>query len=82
MFELIDKKSGIAATLISFSVNIRITGLLSETICDLEFKNETENDIEDGELQFPLPQNGTVCGYSVDVNGKMVKKIKKVFVQK
>lgn len=52
-------------------IQVRVTGLFAETTQIMHFFNPNARDLE-GNLTFPLPDNGVVCGYGLDVNGVMV----------
>jgi tetratricopeptide (TPR) repeat protein len=49
----------------------RIVGPLAETQMTITFSNP-ENAEQEGELYFPLPDGATVCGYGLDIEGKLV----------
>lgn len=55
----------------SLDVSVSVVGFLAETTVIMKFNNDGDEDIE-GELVFPLEEGGTVCGYAVDINGKLV----------
>ena len=40
----------------------------------LTFQNDADRVLE-GELVFPLPENATVSGYALDVNGQLVEAV-------
>ncbi|MCP4041999.1 MAG: hypothetical protein GY731_08595, partial [Gammaproteobacteria bacterium] len=48
-----------------------VTGLHAETTQTMRFYNPNRRDLE-GNLTFPLPDGAVVCGYALDVDGKMV----------
>jgi len=50
---------------------VRILGDLAETKMTLVFANPEDRDRE-GELIFPLPAGASVCGYALDIQGKMI----------
>lgn len=39
---------------------------------EMIFKNDGDQE-EEGELEFPLADGATICGYAVDINGAMVE---------
>jgi hypothetical protein len=52
-------------------VEARLLSPLAETKMTMTFANDQRRQLE-GDLYFPLPEGATVCGYALDVNGKMV----------
>jgi hypothetical protein len=52
-------------------VDVRLLGTLAETTMTMVFANPEARQRE-GDLYFPLPQGAVVCGYAMDVLGKMV----------
>ena len=46
-------------------------GLVRRVETTLTFTNPNQRPFE-GELEFPLPEGATVCGYALEVNGEMV----------
>jgi hypothetical protein len=44
---------------------------LETTLC-MKFANNSKEELE-CELIFPLPEGSTICGYSIDIQGKMVE---------
>src|SRR5690349_1726961 len=73
-FALIEKGTGKPLKLVRLSCIISIYGFIAETKILMVFENESNKDAE-GELVFPLQENETVCGYSVDINGKLVEAV-------
>ena len=61
------KPLGLAAV----GVRVVIVGSIAETTMTLTFRNDTPRVLE-GELSFPLPENATVSGYGLDINGSLV----------
>jgi tetratricopeptide (TPR) repeat protein len=57
--------------LTSADVRLEIAGPLSQVTMTLTFHNDAGRVLE-GELLFPLPENATVSGYGLDVNGTIV----------
>ncbi|MCX5682752.1 MAG: VIT domain-containing protein, partial [Planctomycetota bacterium] len=57
--------------LASVQVEARILGPISETKITLIFANPRQRDLE-GDLYFPLPEGAAICGYALDLDGKMV----------
>lgn len=57
--------------LTKLSVGVKIAGLIAETKMTMTFYNPNNRELE-GELVFPLPRGATICGYALDINGKMV----------
>ena len=57
--------------LVELSVSIVGAGKLVEATFEMVWFNDGADDVE-GELQFPLEQGATVCGYAVDIDGAMV----------
>src|SRR5947208_2590439 len=52
-------------------IRVVITAGIAETTMTLRFANDTPRLLE-GELVFPLPENATVSGFGLDVNGTLV----------
>jgi hypothetical protein len=55
----------------NLAVRARVSGLFAETTQTLTFYNPNGRDLE-GSLSFPLPDGAVVCGYALDVDGRMV----------
>lgn len=62
-----DEKS---VSLQSMDVQVEIFGNLSKTTTTLVFSNSSNRNLE-GNLVFPLPENTTISGYAIDINGKL-----------
>jgi hypothetical protein len=60
-----------ALRLARVEVEARILGSLSETKMTLTFANPSGRELE-GDLYFPLPEGAAVCGYALDIEGKMI----------
>ncbi|WP_413531800.1 VIT domain-containing protein [Empedobacter brevis] len=54
----------------SMDVQVEIFGNLSKTTTTLVFTNSSSRNLE-GNLVFPLPENTTISGYAIDINGKL-----------
>ncbi len=54
----------------SLNYDVKITGNISTTVATMVFKNNS-NRILEGRLTFPLPENVSVSGYALDINGKL-----------
>ena len=54
----------------SYAVDARVNGLFATVSTTLSFRNPNGRVLE-GELEFPLPEGASVCGYALDVNGHM-----------
>ncbi len=52
-------------------IQVKVTGLFAETTQIMQFYNPNKRVLE-GNLIFPLPDTGVVCGYGLDVNGTLV----------
>lgn len=59
-----------SVTLKSMDVQVEIFGNLAKTTTTLVFSNSSSRNLE-GNLVFPLPENTTVSGYAIDINGKL-----------
>ncbi|MDM8542294.1 VIT domain-containing protein [Desulfococcaceae bacterium HSG9] len=57
--------------LIGLGISVVIHGLYAETTQIMKFYNPNNREIE-GTVVFPLPDDGIVCGYGLDIDGKMV----------
>ena len=57
--------------LIKVDTKVRIAGRLAETTLTMSFLNENNRQLS-GTLYFPLPEEATVSGYALDINGKMI----------
>jgi len=55
----------------SLEIQVVVVGLYAETTQTMRFHNPN-NRVLEGNLTFPLPDNGVVCGYALDVDGQMV----------
>ena len=55
----------------SLEIQVVVMGLYAETTQTMRFYNPN-NRVLEGNLTFPLPDNGVVCGYALDVAGQMV----------
>jgi Ca-activated chloride channel family protein len=53
-------------------VSVRVSGVLAETTQTMVFRNPNRRALE-GQLRFPLPDHGVVCGYAIDVDGELVE---------
>ncbi len=53
-----------------YSVDARVKGLFARVITEFTIHNDNRRVFE-GELEFPLPDGGVVCGYAIDINGIM-----------
>lgn len=62
-----DEKS---VSLQSVDVQVEILGNLAKTTTTLVFTNSSNRNLE-GNLVFPLPENTTISGYAIDINGKL-----------
>lgn len=62
-----DEKS---VSLQSMDVQVEIFGNLAKTTTTLIFSNSSNRNLE-GNLVFPLPENTTISGYAIDINGKL-----------
>ena len=70
-FRLVDTATKSDLRLENLHVYVLCSGFLVETRIELTFRNETQKEIE-GELLIPLEENETVCGFAIDIAGKMV----------
>lgn len=59
-----------SVSLQSMNVQVEIFGNLAKTTTTLVFTNSSSRNLE-GNLVFPLPENTTVSGYAIDINGKL-----------
>ena len=55
----------------ALDVSVVITGMFAETSQTMVFRNPNRRALE-GQLGFPLPDHGVVCGYAIDVDGELV----------
>ena len=55
----------------SLDIQVRISGVFAETTQTLRIYNPNTRDLE-GQVCFPLPDGAVVCGYALDVGGKLV----------
>ena len=51
--------------------DVKISGLLADTTVQMTFANPNGRVLA-GDLYFPLPEGATICGYALDIEGKMV----------
>ncbi|WP_314242509.1 VIT domain-containing protein [Empedobacter tilapiae] len=59
-----------SVSLQSMDMQVEIFGNLAKTTTTLVFTNSSSRNLE-GNLVFPLPENTTVSGYAIDINGKL-----------
>ena len=57
-------------TIDSYSVDAQVNGLFASVRTLIVFGNPNSRVLE-GELEFPLPDGASVCGYALDVNGHL-----------
>jgi len=57
--------------LTSLDIKVTVSGQFAQTTQTMCFHNPNTRVLE-GELTFPLPDNGVVCGYALDIDGRMV----------
>lgn len=57
--------------LTELTVQAEITGMVAETTQTMVFYNPNSRPLE-GSLTFPMPEGAVVCGYALDVQGRMV----------
>ena len=60
-----------AVELASLDVQVVVTGLFAETTQTLRLHNPNRRDLE-GNLCFPLPDDAVVCGFGLDVDGRLI----------
>jgi len=58
-------------TISRVDIGVRILGHIAETSMTITFSNSKNRQLE-GDLLFPLPEGATVCGYAIDLEGRMV----------
>lgn len=63
-------KSTNEVVLHSLDLDVKITGNISTTTATMVFRNNSSRILE-GRLTFPLPENVSVSGYALDINGKL-----------
>lgn len=68
-------KDGIFKTLNEVSLQkldlqVKIVGNISTTVATMTFYNNSSRILE-GRLTFPLPENVSIAGYALDINGKL-----------
>ena len=57
-------------TVDSYAVDAQVNGLFATVSTTIAFGNPNGRVLE-GELEFPLPEGASVCGYALDVNGRL-----------
>ena len=57
-------------SLTSYTVDAQVNGLFATVRTMIVFSNPNSRVLE-GELQFPLPDGASVCGYALDVEGRL-----------
>ena len=57
-------------TVARYAVDAQVNGLFATVSTTISFANPNGRVLE-GELEFPLPEGASVCGYALDVNGRM-----------
>lgn len=55
----------------SYAVAATVRGVLAEVRATVRFRNPNGRQLE-GELEFPLPDDAAVCGYALDIGGRLV----------
>ncbi len=63
-------KSTNEVVLHSLDLDVKISGNISTTVATMVFRNNS-NRILEGRLTFPLPENVSVSGYALDIDGKL-----------
>jgi len=63
--------AGLPIELASLDIKVTVTGQFAQTTQTMCFHNPNSRVLE-GELTVPLPDNGVVCGYALDIDGRMV----------
>lgn len=53
-------------------INAAVRGLYATVETEMVFMNPNKGSQLEGELEFPLPDRATVCGYALDINGVLV----------
>lgn len=54
----------------SLTTEVKVAGGISTTVQTMVFKNNADRILE-GRLTFPLPENVSISGYALDINGKL-----------
>lgn len=54
----------------SLNTEVKVAGGISTTVQTMVFKNNSDRILE-GRLTFPLPENVSISGYALDINGKL-----------
>ena len=54
----------------SLKTEVKVAGGISTTVQTMVFKNNSDRILE-GRLTFPLPENVSISGYALDINGKL-----------
>ncbi len=57
-------------TIDAYTINAQVNGLFATVSTTITFGNPN-NRVLEGELEFPLPDSASVCGYALDVNGHL-----------
>ncbi len=57
-------------TVNAYSIDAQVNGLFATVSTTISFGNPNKRVLE-GELEFPLPEGASVCGYALDVSGRM-----------
>lgn len=69
--EFITDENGFPLIIDQLAASIKINGDLAETQLDIQFRTQSDNDVE-AKLQLPLSASATVTGYSLDIDGQMI----------
>lgn len=69
--EFITDENGFPLIIDQLDASIRINGDLAETKLDIQFRTQSEDDVE-AKLKLPLSASATVTGYSLNIEGKMI----------
>ena len=54
-----------------YKIDAHVNGLYAHISTEFTIHNDNSRTFE-GELEFPLPDGGVVCGYAIDLNGVMI----------
>jgi Ca-activated chloride channel homolog len=69
--EFITDENGFPLIIDQLEASIKINGDLAETKLDIQFRTQSEDDVE-AKLKLPLSASASVTGYYLDINNQMI----------
>ncbi len=66
----VDDADESSISITGLDIKAKVTANVAVTTYDIVFYNDSSRDLE-GEFEFPLKQGQSVCGFALDINGKL-----------